>query len=189
MSASLVGSEMCIRDSGDTEQGVNISGLSGGVNLGELAFTNGTILDDGQTVSGTMEISWDPSLGASFKTTGLNTDADFENVEIPDFIPSDDHTFIFSARVGGANQDLFIDNLIISTGPGGDDDEDGLPNAYEIANDLDPEDGTGDNGADGDPDGELLRAKVPEQGLAARPKRGRSLGRVRCDLLERWRPG
>ena len=74
---------------GDTEQGVNISGLSGGVNLGELAFTNGTILDDGQTVSGTMEISWDPSLGASFKTTGLNTDADFENVEIPDFIPKD----------------------------------------------------------------------------------------------------
>ena len=139
---------------GDTEQGVNISGLSGGVNLGELAFTNGTILDDGQTVSGTMEISWDPSLGASFKTTGLNTDADFENVEIPDFIPSDDHTFIFSARVGGANQDLFIDNLIISTGPGGDDDEDGLPNAYEIANDLDPEDSTGDNGAEGDPDGD-----------------------------------
>ena len=97
-----------------------------------------------------MEISWDPSLGASFKTTGLNTDANFENVEIPDFIPNDDHTFIFSARVGGANQDLFIDNLIISTGPGGDDDEDGLPNAYEIANDLDPEDSTGDNGAEGD---------------------------------------
>ena len=109
---------------GDPEQGVNISGLAGGVDLGELAFTNGVILDDGQTVSGTMEISYDPSLGASFKTTGLNTDADFENVEIPDFIPSDDHTFIFSARVGGANQDLFIDNLVISTGPGGDDDDD-----------------------------------------------------------------
>ena len=139
---------------GDTEQGVNISGLSGGVNLGELAFTNGVILDDGQTVSGTMEISWDPSLGASFKTTGLNTDADFQNVEVPDFIPSDDHTFIFSARVGGANQDLFIDNLIISTGPDGDDDEDGLPNSYEIANDLDPDDATGDNGAEGDPDGD-----------------------------------
>ena len=141
---------------GDPEQGVNISGLAGGVDLGELAFTNGVILDDGQTVSGTMEISYDPSLGASFKTTGLNTDADFENVEIPDFIPSDDHTFIFSARVGGANQDLFIDNLVISTGPGGDDDEDGLPNSYEIANDLDPDDATGDNGAEGDPDGDGL---------------------------------
>ena len=141
---------------GDPEQGVNISGLAGGVDLGELAFTNGVILDDGQTVSGTMEISYDPSLGASFKTTGLNTDADFENVEIPDFIPSDDHTFIFSARVGGANQDLFIDNLVISTGPGGDDDDDELPNSWEIANNLDPEDGTGDNGAEGDPDGDGL---------------------------------
>ena len=141
---------------GDAEQGVNISGLSGGSDLGQLAFTNGVILDDGQTVSGTMEISYDPSLGASFKTTGLNTDADFENVEIPDFIPSDDHTFIISARVGGANQDLFIDNLVISTGPGGDDDEDGLPNSYEIANDLDPDDATGDNGAEGDPDGDGL---------------------------------
>ena len=141
---------------GDPEQGVNISGLAGGVDLGELAFTNGVILDDGQTVSGTMEISYDPSLGASFKTTGLNTDADFENVEIPDFVPNDDHTFIFSARVGGANQDLFIDNLVITTGPGGDDDEDGLPNSYEIANDLDPDDATGDNGAEGDPDGDGL---------------------------------
>ena len=141
---------------GDAEQGVNISGLSGGADLGQLAFTNGVILDDGQTVSGTMEISWDPSLGASFRTTGLNTDADFENIEIPDFIPNDDHTFIISARVGGANQDLFIDNLNIVTGAGDDDDEDGLPNSYEIANDLDPNDATGDNGADGDPDGDGL---------------------------------
>ena len=141
---------------GDAEQGVNISGLSGGADLGQLAFTNGVILDDGQTVSGTMEISWNPSVGASFKTTGLNTDADFENVEVPDFIPSDDHTFIISARVGGANQDLFIDNLKIVTGGGDDDDEDGLPNTYEIANDLDPNDATGDNGADGDPDGDGL---------------------------------
>ena len=141
---------------GDAEQGVNISGLSGGADLGQLAFTNGVILDDGQTVSGTVEISWDPSVGASFKTTGLNTDADFENVEVPDFIPSDDHTFIITARVGGANQDLFIDNLNIVTGGGDDDDEDGLPNTYEIANDLDPNDATGDNGADGDPDGDGL---------------------------------
>ena len=30
---------------GDAEQGVNISGLSGGADLGQLAFTNGVILD------------------------------------------------------------------------------------------------------------------------------------------------
>lgn len=137
---------------GDPEQGVNISGIAGGVDVGELAFNNGVILDDGQTVSGSMEISWDPVSGASFKTSGLNTEADFESIDTGDFIPSDDHNFIFSARVGGANQDLFIDNLIISTVAPGDDDDDGLPNSYEIANDLDPDDATGDNGAEGDPD-------------------------------------
>ena len=36
----------------DTEQGVNISGVAGGVGMGELAFTNGPILNDGATVRG-----------------------------------------------------------------------------------------------------------------------------------------
>ncbi|MEC8906299.1 MAG: hypothetical protein VX407_04090, partial [Verrucomicrobiota bacterium] len=137
---------------GDVEQGVNISGYSSGRELPQLAFTNGVILDDGQTVTGTVEISWYPGKGASFITTGLNTIADFEDVETGNFIASDDHTFIFSARVGGANQDLFIDNLIIETGAGDDSDGDGLPDVWETANDLDPEDDTGDNGAEGDPD-------------------------------------
>ena len=39
----------------------------------------------------------------------------FNNIEIPNFDPSDDHTFIISARVGGANQDLFIDNISVTT--------------------------------------------------------------------------
>jgi len=137
---------------GDAEQGVNISGYGNGRDLGQLAFTNGVILDDGQTVEGTVEISWYPGKGASFITTGLNTNADFVDVETGNFVASDDHTFIFSARVGGANQDLFIDNLIIETGAGGDSDGDGLPDFWETANDLDPEDDTGENGADGDPD-------------------------------------
>ena len=137
---------------GDPEQGVNISGYGNGGDLGELAFTNGVILDDGQRVEGTMEISWYPGKGASFITTGLNTNADFVDVETGDFVASDDHTFIFSARVGGANQDIFIDNLVIETSAGGDSDEDGLPDFWETANDLDPEDSTGDNGAEGDPD-------------------------------------
>ena len=137
---------------GDAEQGVNISGYGDFDDLGELAFTNGVILDDGQTVEGTMEISWSPGKGASFTTTGLNTNADFVDVETGNFVANDDHTFIITARVGGANQDLFIDNLIIETGGGGDSDEDGLPDFWETANDLDPEDATGDNGAEGDPD-------------------------------------
>ncbi len=100
---------------GDPEQGVNISGISGGQDQGQYAFTNGVILGDGQRVTGTMEMSWNPETGASFKTTGLVTNADFNAVEITNFEPSDDHTFIISARVGGANQDLFIDNITVTT--------------------------------------------------------------------------
>jgi hypothetical protein len=101
----------------DAEQGVNISGLQGGVDVGQIAFTNGPILNDGQLVSGTVLLGWDPVLGATFVTTGLNTNANFVNVNLGGAPGSDDWTFIFSARVGGANEDLFIDNLVINTVP------------------------------------------------------------------------
>ena len=101
---------------GDPEQGLNISGVGDGVELDQLAFENGIILEDGSRKEGTMEISWSPQSGASFKTEGLTTNADFADIETPDFTADDGHTFIFSARVGGANMDLFIDNLVISLG-------------------------------------------------------------------------
>ena len=111
---------------------MNISGVAGGIDLQQLAHNNGPILNDGERVEGKITILWQPDVGASFTTTGMNTNADFENIEIPDFIPSDDHTFIISARVGGANQDFFIDNLVIQTGIfDGDEDEDNLPDFYE----------------------------------------------------------
>lgn len=164
----------------DPEQGVNISGKAGGGDLGQLAFTNGPILNDGTTVSGTVEISYDPVLGASFTTTGLVTNADFVDVDTGAFVPNDDYTFNFSARVGGANEDLFIDNLIIRTGTPGDRDGDGLSDAYEIANGLDPDDdGTvgesspgakdGPNGALGDPDGDSL-TNTEERELGTDPQ-------------------
>ncbi len=99
----------------DAEQGVNISGKVGGADLGELAFNNGPILLDGTTVSGTMEISWDPVYGASFSTTGLETNADFVNVPTGAFVGDSTFTFNISARVGGANQTLLIDNLYVTT--------------------------------------------------------------------------
>ena len=108
---------------GDSEQGVNISGIHNGNDQDQYAFTNGIILNDGQRVSGKMEISWDPQSGASFKTTGLVTNANFNNIEIANFEPSDDHTFIISARVGGANQDLFIDNISVTTESSNDPDD------------------------------------------------------------------
>ena len=101
---------------GDAEQGVNISGLVDGNDVGQLAFTNGVILEDGSKKTGTVEIRWDPSKGATFITTGLTTNANFSDVDTGAFVGDDDYNFIFSARVGGANQDFIIDNLVITPG-------------------------------------------------------------------------
>ena len=148
---------------GDSEQGLNISGVGEGQDLGQLAFENGVILEDGSRKEGTIEIQWNPQLGASFKTTGMTTNADFSEVDTSAFTASDDHNFIFSARVGGANQDLFIDNLVIEVGIfDGDEDGDGLPDFYEneIAGNLTDlngnEAGPGPGAGTGDFDGDGL---------------------------------
>jgi hypothetical protein len=100
----------------DTEQGVNISGNAGGADVGQLAFNNGPILNDGTSVSTAVNISWNPTDGASFSTDGLLTDANFSNVATT-FAADDSHLFGFSGRVGGANQTVLIDNLVITTIP------------------------------------------------------------------------
>jgi hypothetical protein len=142
---------------GDAEQGVNISGVLNGQDPGQLAFNNGIILNDGQRVTGSMTASYDAVSGTvSFTTTGLNTNADFVDVALPPGTTGDDaFNFGFSARVGGANQDLFIDNLVITTVPSEDSDNDGLPDNWEESYGLDPNDDglvDIDNGPDGDPD-------------------------------------
>jgi hypothetical protein len=130
---------------GDAEQGVNISGLAGGADLGELDFTNGIILEDDSRKTGTMEISWNPAVGASFTTTGLTTNADFSNVDTGAFVADDEHSFIISARVGGANEDLFIDNLVITVDSTDDADRDGLPDFWEEKYGVDDPEGDPDN--------------------------------------------
>ena len=114
----------------DSEQGVNISGVVGGVDAGQFAFNNGPILEDGSTKTGKMSLGWNPSTGADFVTTGLTTNADFAEVQTGEFQANDDHTFNISARVGGANQTLIIDNLVIRVGES-DFDEDGLSDLAE----------------------------------------------------------
>ena len=162
---------------GDPEQGVNIAEKVDGADA-NLAFTNGPILGDGESVAGTVSMSFVPGLGYSFSTTGLNTNADFVNVA-SSLVPSDAYTFVFSARVGGANQTVLIDNLVIETGPPEDSDGDGLTDVYETANGLDPaDDGTvgesapglkdGPNGALGDPDGDTL-TNTEERDLGTHP--------------------
>jgi len=103
----------------DAEQGVNISGVLNGADIQNQlgAFTNGIILNDGQRVSGTMTASYDATAGTvSFVTTGLETNADFVDIDLQGAVGDDAWNFGFSARVGGANEDLFIDNLVITTG-------------------------------------------------------------------------
>ena len=130
---------------GDAEQGVNISGLAGGADLGQLAFTNGIILEDNSRKTGTVAISWNPTNGASFTTTGLTTNADFSEVDTGAFVANDEHNFIISARVGGANEDLFIDNLVIAVAGTDDADGDGLPDYWEEKYGVDDPEGDPDN--------------------------------------------
>ena len=65
-----------------------------------------------------MSASYDATAGTvSFATTGLNTNADFVNIALGGATGNDAWNFGFSGRVGGANQDVFIDNLVITTIP------------------------------------------------------------------------
>lgn len=148
----------------DAEQGVNIAEKVGGVDT-NLAFTNGSILADGTAVSGQVVVEFNPAEGLSFTTTGLLTNADFSDV-VTSFAGNEAYNFIISARVGGANQTVLIDNLVITTGSP-DSDGDGLPDSWEQLYDLDPNDngenpnnngevGDPDQGADGDPDMDTL---------------------------------
>ncbi|NIP97503.1 MAG: hypothetical protein GWO24_30370, partial [Akkermansiaceae bacterium] len=133
-----------------------------------LARLNGDIFRDGETVSGTATISWTPTEGASFTTTGLITNANFTNIPTPDFTGDDFFTFALAARTGGANEDLFIDNLVICVGRP-DSDGDGLSDGWEEANGLDPNDATEENGADGDPDGDGV-SNIDEQTNGSDPQ-------------------
>lgn len=80
-----------------------------------IARTNGTTLSDGGDITGTATISWSPGT-TSFATTGLDTNADFGNVAHT-FVGDDAYGFAFTARTGGANEGVFIDNLVITSIP------------------------------------------------------------------------
>ena len=99
---------------GDSEQGVNISGIHNGNDQDQYAFTNGSFLMMAKEFQEKWKLAGTLNQVPLLKH-GLVTNANFNNIEIANFEPSDDHTFIISARVGGANQDLFIDNISVTT--------------------------------------------------------------------------
>jgi len=76
---------------------------------------DGTVLPNDTTLSATVSITWDPAT-ATYITNGLNTDANF--IALPHTFTGDDsYSWAFSARTGGATEDLIIDNLRIVTVP------------------------------------------------------------------------
>ncbi len=171
----LLSFEIDTWENGTTEVGVGVA-----LNNNNLAggFTNGNLVESDTTATGTATLSWYPGVGASFTTTGLVTNADFKNVPVV-FVGDDAYTFAFAARTGGANEEVLIDNLVITTGAA-DSDGDGLPDEWEIAYGFDENDngenpnnngvaGDPNNGASGDPDNdnytnleELLATTLPD---------------------------
>ncbi len=98
-------------DNGGGEDGLNIA-ISGE----DIAFENQTVLSNGQSISGSMEISWSPATGASMKIDlGAGLLPIFTNVDTPQFSGNDSYGFAFSARTGGAHQSFSVDNLRITT--------------------------------------------------------------------------
>ena len=76
---------------------------------------DGNVVPTDGSVSGTVSITWTPT-DISFTTTGLGTNASFANLPHT-FAGNDTYGWAFSARTGGATQDLIIDNLRITTIP------------------------------------------------------------------------
>lgn len=76
---------------------------------------DGTVVPTDGSVSGTVTITWTPT-DTSYNTTGLATNAAFSNLAHT-FAGNDAYGWAFSARTGGATQDLIIDNFNITTVP------------------------------------------------------------------------
>ncbi|NIP97500.1 MAG: hypothetical protein GWO24_30355, partial [Akkermansiaceae bacterium] len=87
---------------------------------GNIAFINGNILEDNTKVEGEVCIVVRPDGTADFTTTGAVTNADFFDVDYAaaGFELDDSFSFAITARTGGANQEVRIDNIVVTTGAG-----------------------------------------------------------------------
>lgn len=114
-------------DTGD--RSVAISSVNNGVATGDWASVRGNVIDPvrygNESRGGRMTISWAPdgSGGGTANFTSEQLDGygvlrnapNFQNISTPNFEGNDNYTFNLSGRIGGANQDLIIDNLVITT--------------------------------------------------------------------------
>lgn len=65
--------------------------------------------------TGSMSIGWHPVNGAVFKSQGLVTEANFENVPTTGFVGDENYYFIFAARTSSNDVRIDIDNIVINT--------------------------------------------------------------------------
>lgn len=82
-----------------------------------LADQNGVVIPNFGSLTGSVSITFHPTNGLSFSTTGLNNNANFTNVGLGSFVGNDSFNFAIGARTGGATQNFLIDNLVITTVP------------------------------------------------------------------------
>lgn len=105
-----------VDDQVNQDPGPGISSNVGGTRT-QLAHTRGTVVPTGESRSGTATMTWDPVNGATFTTTGMDTNADYVNVAVPGFVGDDSYGFGISTRTGGHSETLIIDNVSIVTVP------------------------------------------------------------------------
>ncbi|MFT5188726.1 MAG: hypothetical protein ACI957_001748, partial [Verrucomicrobiales bacterium] len=97
----------------DAGVGIEVAGVE--VALNKAADDNANFKPN-EKVSASAVLVWDPERGASFVTEGLRTNADFIDVATPDFVAEAGHGFSILARVGGHNETVEIDNLVLTAG-------------------------------------------------------------------------
>ncbi len=114
----------------------------------------GSILADNSRVSGRFTAVFDGSGNTvSWTTTGTLNNAAFEDF-ITTISTADSHTWALAGRTGGAHQDLFIKHIAITAGAAHiDADNDGLLDAWELTQGLDPASNTDGATIDSDGDG------------------------------------
>ncbi len=100
-------------DNGIGEAGVNVA--TNTTTHPDVTFVPGWPVRDGETRTGTATISWDGDTRTlNVAITGLANPVEIVDLEIPGFTADDSYIWAFSARTGGANETVLIDNISIS---------------------------------------------------------------------------
>ena len=103
-------------DNGGGDWGLKM-GASDGTTPVIFANVAGELIGVEETALAQISISWDPIQGASFHTTGFNTNINATNIPTYGFTPADTNIFAFGARTGELTETLSFDNINIQSVP------------------------------------------------------------------------